>query len=119
MNPSALKISPRTLTLALGALAFIAAFVWLLTTRGPLAPVGVEIASVTRDDLNPGVYGIGTVEARHAYAVGPIQAGRLLRVWVTVKGTLHDQKTDSVQSLLPIFSRLTIDTLGSARSASV
>lgn len=82
MKPGALKISPRTLTLALGALAFIAAFVWLLTTRGPLAPVGVEIASVTRDDLNPGVYGIGTVEARHAYAVGPIQAGRLLRVWV-------------------------------------
>jgi HlyD family secretion protein len=82
MKPGALKISPRTLTLALGALAFIAAFVWLLTTRGPLAPVGVEIATVTRDDLNPGVYGIGTVEARHAYAVGPIQAGRLLRVWV-------------------------------------
>ncbi len=82
MKPGALKISQRTLTLALGALAFIAAFVWLLTTRGPLAPVGVEIATVTKDDLNPGVYGIGTVEARHAYAVGPIQAGRLLRVWV-------------------------------------
>lgn len=82
MKPGALKISPRTLTLALGALAFISAFVWLLTTRGPLAPVGVEIATVTQDDLNPGVYGIGTVEARHAYAVGPIQAGRLLRVLV-------------------------------------
>lgn len=82
MKPSALKISPRTLTLVLGALAFIAAFVWLLTTRGPLAPVGVEIASVTRGDLNPAVYGIGTVDARHAYAVGPTQAGRVLRVSV-------------------------------------
>lgn len=82
MKPGALKISPRTLTLALGALAFIAAFVWLLTTRGPLAPVGVEIASVTRGDLSPAVFGIGTVEARHAYAVGPTQAGRVLRVSV-------------------------------------
>ncbi|WP_310447186.1 efflux RND transporter periplasmic adaptor subunit [Thiobacillus sp.] len=82
MKPGTLKISPRTLTLALGALAFIAAFVWLLTTRGPLAPVGVEIVTVTQEDLDPGVYGIGTVEARHAYAVGPIQAGRLLRVRV-------------------------------------
>ena len=78
----ALKPGKRALLLILGALAFIAAFVWLLTTRGPLAPVGVEIASAARADLSPTVYGIGTVEARRAYAVGPTQAGRVLRVWV-------------------------------------
>lgn len=77
-----MKISRRCLFLTLGAFAFIAAFVWLLATRGPLAPVGVETTEATRADLNPGVFGIGTVEARHAYAVGPIQAGRLLRVQV-------------------------------------
>lgn len=83
MKPKlAFKPSRRCLFLTLGALAFIAAFVWLLATRGPLAPVGVETAEATRADLNPGVFGIGTVEARHAYAVGPIQAGRLLRVRV-------------------------------------
>lgn len=75
-------INRRNLFLAAGFLAFAAAFVWLLATRGPLAPVGVEQAAVTRADLNPGVYGIGTVEAKHAYSVGPIQAGRLLRVMV-------------------------------------
>lgn len=77
-----MKISRRCLFLILGALAFIAAFVWLLATRGPLAPVGVETVEATRADLNPGVFGIGTVEARHTYAVGPIQAGRLLSVRV-------------------------------------
>lgn len=77
-----MKIRRRCLFLILGALAFIAAFVWLLATRGPLAPVGVETAEATRADLSPGVFGIGTVEARHAYAVGPIQAGRLLSVAV-------------------------------------
>ncbi|OYX26859.1 MAG: hypothetical protein B7Z03_14410 [Hydrogenophilales bacterium 32-62-9] len=82
LKPGAWKISSRTLLLLLGALAFIAAFVWLLTMRGPLAPVGVEIASVARADLRPTVYGIGTVEARRAYAVGPTQSGRLLRVSV-------------------------------------
>ncbi|MBS0311575.1 MAG: efflux RND transporter periplasmic adaptor subunit [Proteobacteria bacterium] len=75
-------INRRNLFLAIGLLAFVAAFVWLLATRGPLAPVGVEQAAVTRADLHPGVYGIGTVEAQHAYSVGPIQAGRLLRVMV-------------------------------------
>jgi HlyD family secretion protein len=77
-----MKFNKRSLFLVLGALAFVAAFVWLLTTRGPLAPVGVETATVTRANLSPGVYGIGTVEARQAYAVGPIQAGRVLRVLV-------------------------------------
>src|SRR3569623_3139325 len=75
-------INRRNLFLAIGLLAFVAACVWLLATRGPLAPVGVEQAAVTRADLHPGVYGIGTVEAQHAYSVGPIQAGRLLRVMV-------------------------------------
>ncbi|MBU1396888.1 MAG: efflux RND transporter periplasmic adaptor subunit [Gammaproteobacteria bacterium] len=74
--------SKRSLTLTLGALAFLAAFVWLLATSGPLAPVGVETTQASRADLRPSVYGIGTVEARHAYSVGPIQAGRLLRVLV-------------------------------------
>lgn len=78
----ALTISKRSLFLAVGVAGFIAAFVWLLATRGPLAPVGVETATVTRADLSPSVYGIGTVEAQHAYSVGPIQAGRVLRVLV-------------------------------------
>ena len=77
-----MKPRTRNLFLILGALAFFSAFVWLLATRGPLAPVGVEIATATRADLSPDVYGIGTVDAQHAYAVGPIQAGRLLRVVV-------------------------------------
>lgn len=77
-----MKLNTRSLFLVVGVTAFFAAFVWLLTARGPLAPVGVEIATVTRADLRPSVYGIGTVEAQHAYAVGPIQAGRVLRVLV-------------------------------------
>ncbi len=75
-----MKPGKRSLLLAAGAAAFITAFAWLLATRGPLAPVGVETIEATRADLSPGVFGIGTVEAQHAYAVGPIQAGRLLRV---------------------------------------
>jgi len=82
MKLSALKFTKRTLFLIAGAVVFLAAFVWLLATSGPLAPVGVETATATRADLSPAVYGIGTVEAQHDYSVGPIQAGRLLRVLV-------------------------------------
>ena len=77
-----MKIGKRSLVLIVGGVAFVAAFVWLLTTSGPLAPVGVEFASVSRADLTPGVYGMGTVEAQHDFTVGPIQAGRVLSVRV-------------------------------------
>lgn len=61
---------------------FVAAFLWLLTGHGPLAPVRVEVASVVRADLKPSVFGTGTVDARLAYAVGPVAPGRVLRVLV-------------------------------------
>ncbi|HMR77725.1 MAG TPA: efflux RND transporter periplasmic adaptor subunit, partial [Polyangiaceae bacterium] len=65
-----------------GVVAFAAGFFWLLTTRGPLAPVGVETGRVVRADVEPSVFGIGTVDARLTYAVGPIAPGRVLRVLV-------------------------------------
>lgn len=72
----------KLIGLFVGVALFVAAFVWLLTTRGPLAPVAVQTGSVLRATLNPSVFGIGTVEARLAYAVGPIAPGRVLRVLV-------------------------------------
>lgn len=77
-----MKFSRRAVLLGVGGLALAAAAVWLFATRGPLAPTGVETTVVSRGELRPTVFGIGTVEARHVYAVGPIQAGRLLRVSV-------------------------------------
>ena len=53
MRLGALKLTKRTLLLIAGAVAFIAAFVWLLATSGPLAPVGVETAAAPRADLRP------------------------------------------------------------------
>lgn len=77
-------MKPRTklIVLIASVVLFVAAFFWLLTTHGPLAPVGVQLGSVVRADLNPSVFGIGTVDARLSYAVGPIAPGRVLRVLV-------------------------------------
>ena len=79
---AALLKGRRTLFIGVGVLLFLAAFAWLLTTRGPLAAVSVEVATASTADLSPAMVGIGTVEAQHAYSVGPIQAGRVLRVLV-------------------------------------
>ncbi|HAU29919.1 MAG TPA: efflux transporter periplasmic adaptor subunit [Rhodospirillaceae bacterium] len=77
-----MKSRTKAIVLIASTILFVAAFFWLLTTHGPLAPVGVHLGSVVRADLSPSVFGIGTVEARLSYAVGPIAPGRVLRVLV-------------------------------------
>lgn len=54
----------------------------LAITRGPLAPTLVSVATAKRTTLAPSVFGIGTIEARYAFAVGPTQAARVLKVSV-------------------------------------
>jgi HlyD family secretion protein len=70
--------------LGLGALAvlLVAALGVVVMRSGPLAPVRVTVHEVTRGTLTPSLFGIGTVEARRAYLIGPTAAGRVLRVAV-------------------------------------
>ncbi len=75
------RFSNRLLSLALG-LAVLAAIVFLLARNGPLAPVRVTQASVELGTLAPKIFGIGTVEARRSYLVGPTVASRVTRVLV-------------------------------------
>ena len=68
--------------LLLGALAFVA------LRTGPLAPTRVTVTSVKEGRLNPSLFGIGTVEARRAWLIGPTVAGRVLSVKVDVGDTV-------------------------------
>lgn len=65
-----------------GAAMALLGFAWFVTQHGPLAPQEVGVASVARGSLAPSVFGIATVEARYAYAIGPTQAGRVRRISV-------------------------------------
>jgi HlyD family secretion protein len=55
---------------------------WLATSQGPLAPTRVTLAQVEQGPLVASTFGIGTVEARRSYALGPTAASRVLRVLV-------------------------------------
>jgi HlyD family secretion protein len=71
-----------------GIAGFLGLFLWLVTTRGPLAPLNVESVKVTQTTLKPSVFGVGVVEANLSYAVGPVAPGRVLRVLVDVGETV-------------------------------
>jgi HlyD family secretion protein len=71
------------LPLALAA-GLLGGFGYVVARSGPLAATRVTVASPERQDLQPALFGIGTVEARRAYAIGPTTAGRVKQVLVDV-----------------------------------
>lgn len=68
--------------LGLGALILVLLGAVALVARksGPLAAVEVTVAQVAQAQIQPSIFGIGTVEARRSWMVGPTQAGRVLSV---------------------------------------
>lgn len=73
-------------TVALGAILvpLLATFAWVAVRSGPLAPVPVVVRPVTSEPISPALFGVGTVEARYTFRVGPTVAGRVARVDVDV-----------------------------------
>ncbi|AOW12525.1 efflux transporter periplasmic adaptor subunit [Hydrogenophaga crassostreae] len=82
MKPSA-NIQRRFLLGAM-ALALLGALAWVALRTGPLAPVNVQTTQVTQGRVSPEVFGIGQVEARRSWMVGPTTPGRVLAVKVDV-----------------------------------
>ena len=78
------KTLPRQVWFAAFGVALLIAFAWLATTSGPLAPIKVTVTRVTTGEVAPALSGIGTVEARRAYLIGPTAAGRVRSVLVDV-----------------------------------
>lgn len=77
-------LTTRRVLFAAVALALVGALAFVSLRTGPLAPIKVTVAHPTQGSLNPSIFGIGTVEARRSWMVGPTAAGRVLSVKVDV-----------------------------------
>lgn len=74
----------RRLGLGLLGILLLGAVVFVLMRSGPLAPTRVTVHRAETGIVAPALFGIGTVEARRAYLIGPTAAGRVLQVKVDV-----------------------------------
>lgn len=82
-----MKIQPwqrRTLALVAVVAPLAALLADVAMRSGPLAPVAVAEAMVESRTIRPALFGIGTVEARYTYKIGPTIAGRVKRLEVHV-----------------------------------
>lgn len=79
-----LPVHGRTLALLGVIVPLLALFVYVGLRSDPLAPVAVTVVDVKSRTIAPALFGIGTVEARYTFKIGPTFTGRLKRLDVHV-----------------------------------
>ncbi|MCL4744033.1 MAG: efflux RND transporter periplasmic adaptor subunit [Burkholderiaceae bacterium] len=79
-----LPVQGRTLALIAVLVPLVALLAWVALRSGPLAPVSITVATVQAESVTPSLFGVGTVQARYRYRIGPVFSGRLARLDVQV-----------------------------------
>jgi len=82
------SIGTRRLALIGLGILLIAAMTYVVMRSGPLAPTRVTVVQAAEGQITPQLFGIGTVEARRSYLIGPTTAGRVRSVTVDVGDTV-------------------------------
>ena len=78
------RLKLKKTLLSLSVIALLVGFGLIVARSGPLAPIKVTVDEVVEADLTPTLFGIGTVEARRSYQIGPTVASRVQSVFVDV-----------------------------------
>lgn len=78
------KMTRSQVLIVAGAGLVLVALGFVAFRMGPLAPTQITVTQATSERLTPSVFGIGSVEARQSWLMGPTVAGRVLRVHVDV-----------------------------------
>ena len=91
---------------------------WLATSQGPLAPVKVTLAKVEQGPLIASTFGIGTIEARRSYALGPTLASRVARVLVDQGDVVKSGQLLAELDPVDLDARVTSGQLAAERAAS-
>ncbi len=77
-------ISRRKLLIFVTLFSLLILFAYIVFSTGPLSPIKVTTVKISSQSLTPTLFGVGTVEARRSYLMGPVIAGRVLKVHVDV-----------------------------------
>lgn len=108
----------RRLGLMLAGAVLVAVFAWVVLRSGPLAPIRVTLEKASTSELQPALFGIGVVEARRAYNVGPSAAGRVRQVAVEVGDVVRAGQLLAEMDPVDLDQRLASTTAAVARAHS-
>ena len=74
-----ISLNPQKILFLTAGLLILSAIAFVALRSGPLAPVMVTVEKVKEGNFHAELFGIGTVEARRSWMIGPTAAGRVLR----------------------------------------
>jgi HlyD family secretion protein len=116
-----MKLSPsarRVLLIVVILVPLAGLFLYTAFRSGPLAPVAVTVIDIQTKALSPNLSGIGTVEARYRFKIGPTRTGRLTNLSVDVGDSVEEGQTLGTMDPIDLDDRIasqqsTLDALGS------
>lgn len=108
----------RRVALAALALAIVGGLAFVALRTGPLAPTRVTLTKVGQGQFSPAIFGIGAVQARRSWMVGPTVAGRVLAVKVDVGDTVKAGQLLAEMDPVDLDQRLTALDAALARAGS-
>ena len=109
----------RRAGLGLLVLLVVAGLGFVALRAGPLAPTRITVTQVQEGALQPSLFGVGTVEARRSWMVGPTVAGRVLRVAVDVGDAVRPGQLLAEMDPVDLAERAAALAASIARAASV
>ncbi len=113
------KPNARQMWVASAVVLVVAALGFVAFRMGPLAPTKVTVSQVTNESLTPSVFGIGSVEAKQSWLMGPTVAGRVLRVYVDVGQTVKAGQLLAEMDPVELEQRLRAQEAALAKASSV
>ena len=108
----------RTLALVGVLAALLGAALFVAVRSGPLAPVPVTVTTVRAHSIAPALFGVGTVEARYTYKLGPTAPGRLAQVHVQVGDRVRQGQTLGEMDPVDLGERLSAQDAALKRAAA-
>ncbi len=112
------RFNLKKILLILAVIALLGGFALIVARSGPLAPIKVTISEVAEADLSPTLFGIGTVEARRSYLIGPTVAGRVQSVAVDVGEAVKAGQVLAEMDPIDLDQRATAGSAALARATS-
>lgn len=113
------KPNARQMWVASAVVLVVAALGFVAFRMGPLAPTKITVSQVTNESLTPSVFGIGSVEAKQSWLMGPTVAGRVLRVYVDVGQTVKAGQLLAEMDPVELEQRLRAQEAALAKASSV
>ncbi len=112
------SIGIRRVVLGLLALALLVAMAFVVMRSGPLAPTRVAVVQAAEGSFAPALFGIGTIEARRSYLIGPTVAGRVRSVTVDVGDAVQSGQVLAEMDPVDLDERIAALDASAARAGS-